>query len=982
MRLRRVAVPALVALVLTGALLPLLAGARHSSDIETVDGRLHVVHVDPIGSSGEAHERQYLIDDSGNVTELVGEVAALGRESVTVSGIRDRDNRLHVTAVTGSPGVDEPLDYWQVEPLLGDQHWVTILCDFPGSDAVNWRPVEHFERLLSVDWPGMGHYFNEVSYGAIQIVDPVVAGWYQMPEGGDAYREDGYFDQVRATEDCVAAADADVYFPDFDGVNLVFNDPMSGLAYGGSWSLALDGASRSYPMTWLPTFGYLNQNVFAHEMGHAFGLQHTSGPYEDVYDSMWDIMSGGGNCNPPHPDFSCVGVHPIGVHKDMLGWLPAERRFVAASPSSQSIELERLAQPDGSGYLVAFVPIQGSLSQFYTVETRLRVGYDTAVPAEGVVIHRFDLTGYDRAARVVDPDGNGDANDDGATWLPGETFNDAVNGIRISIESAGQSSYQVRIDVMDAYTATWQRTDRPVSDLRVDRTWMWGPEPFTGTILEPYLEGSQSETSVGLRAVRYYDKSRMEITDPRKSPSDDWYVTNGLLVVELITGRLQLGDNEFEQLQPAAINVAGDASDPNGPTYATFGTLLDAEPYPSGTTITTRLARDGSLVDDPALAARGVTAAHLVDVPGIRHQVASPFWTFLNSSSLVDLDGDLVTAPLFEPWFYATGYPISEAYWAEVQVAGVAHDVLMQCFERRCLTYTPDNPDGWQVEAGNVGRHYYAWRYEQPEFSGQIAYVRGHGNAADIYVIEPGDAAPRNLSNTRGSDTAPAWSPDGSQIAFASQRAGTDDIYVMDADGTNVRQLTFGMEAHFPSWSPDGTEIAFMGVAPDDSINLDVWIVAVDGGEPRRLTTDARVDSHPDWSPDGTKIVFTSDRDLYFNLYTIGVDGSNETRLTDAAANDHYPDWSPDGGWIVFERHSDFDGDIFVVDADGTNARNLTNHPGWDAEPVWSPDGTMIAFSSSRRAGGEDLYLMNADGSDQRNLTNRPGPDYAPSWGP
>ena len=66
---------------------------------------------------------------------------------------------------------------------------------------------------------------------------------------------------------------------------------------------------------------------------------------------------------------------------------------------------------------------------------------------------------------------------------------------------------------------------------------------------------------------------------------------------------------------------------------------------------------------------------------------------------------------LFEPTFFATGFPITEAYWTEVRVGGETRDVLLQCFERRCLTYTPDNPDGWQVEMGNVGRHYHAWRY-------------------------------------------------------------------------------------------------------------------------------------------------------------------------------------------------------------------------------------------------------------------------------
>jgi hypothetical protein len=87
----------------------------------------------------------------------------------------------------------------------------------------------------------------------------------------------------------------------------------------------------------------------------------------------------------------------------------------------------------------------------------------------------------------------------------------------------------------------------------------------------------------------------------------------------------------------------------------------------------------------------------------------------MNSTATVFEDDAFVTDRLFLNEFYATGYPVTEAYWASVEVGGTPTDVLIQCFERRCLTYTPDNPAGWQVEAGNVGQHYYRWRYgEQP----------------------------------------------------------------------------------------------------------------------------------------------------------------------------------------------------------------------------------------------------------------------------
>ena len=120
-----------------------------------------------------------------------------------------------------------------------------------------------------------------------------------------------------------------------------------------------------------------------------------------------------------------------------------------------------------------------------------------------------------------------------------------------------------------AFDATWARTDKPVADGVANRTWFWGPGPIAADVVEPY-----AESPGGMREVRYYDKARMEVTDPNADPTTQWYVTNGLLVWELINGEVQTGDATYEQRQPAEINVAGDLDDPNAPTYATMKSLL------------------------------------------------------------------------------------------------------------------------------------------------------------------------------------------------------------------------------------------------------------------------------------------------------------------------------------------------------------------------------------------------------------------------
>jgi hypothetical protein len=261
----------------------------------------------------------------------------------------------------------------------------------------------------------------------------------------------------------------------------------------------------------------------------------------------------------------------------------------------------------------------------------------------------------------------------------------------------------------DPFFLTWQRTDLAVNNQVAKRTWMWGPLETSRDTYERYKEAPG-----GRRMVMYFDKARMEITNPLGNRDDLWHVTNGLLVVELMSGRMQIGHDTFEQYEPARVNVAGDYEDPNGPTYETFAGLRNAAPHPDKELIITRVARNGSLSQDQMLAVHGVRATQRVTVDGIDHRIASVFWDFMNSSGTVWEDGGFRNGKLFLNPFYATGYPLTEAYWAKVLVGGVERDVLMQCFERRCLTFTPSNPQGWKVEAGNVGLHYHTWRYGLP----------------------------------------------------------------------------------------------------------------------------------------------------------------------------------------------------------------------------------------------------------------------------
>jgi hypothetical protein len=364
----------------------------------------------------------------------------------------------------------------------------------------------------------------------------------------------------------------------------------------------------------------------------------------------------------------------------------------------------------------------------------------------------------------------------------------------------------------DHFQRTWQRTDAPVADGSVARTWMWGPEANTPVMQEAYAESPGGE-----RDVQYYDKTRMEITHPDAVDDGVWYVTNGLLVVEMMTGQEQTGDNSFTPRAPSTDNVAGDADDPTGPTYATFASLRSAAALPDGATITQRVARDGTVTDDPSLAAQGVTVGQHVQVPGIDHQIAAPFWDFMTSSGLVDENGQRVTDSLFPNPFYATGYPETEPYWATVKVAGTYRLVLMQCFERRCLTYTPGNPAGFVVEAGNVGQHYHHWRYATASsvvinevmfrpLDGQPQWVELANQTSGAVALS--GAVLTNAAKTR-SVTLPDWNmPAGSYLVVAFDDGANDADF---SDGGATFHAGAGNSPFFDVYA-DGAALYLGGI--------------------------------------------------------------------------------------------------------------------------------------------------------------------------
>ena len=258
-----------------------------------------------------------------------------------------------------------------------------------------------------------------------------------------------------------------------------------------------------------------------------------------------------------------------------------------------------------------------------------------------------------------------------------------------------------------AFRRVWEQPDYPISAQKASRSYTWGPEGWAFTN-EPYVESPG-----GTRLVQYFDKTRMEITNPAADPNDPYYVTNGLLVTEMVSGQLQLGNNKFQKATPSEVPVAGDAVNNPSPTYRSFQGIaslnLDHKAErTSGQVITSTVDRDGKVANDPGLAQYNVK--NLEFDTNLSHNIPDVFWNFMNQQGMIYQSGIFTNGPVIN-WITAMGYPITEPYWSKVVVGGQTKDVLIQLYQRRVLTFTPSNPDAFKVEMGNVGAHYYAWRY-------------------------------------------------------------------------------------------------------------------------------------------------------------------------------------------------------------------------------------------------------------------------------
>ncbi|MCP5005205.1 MAG: hypothetical protein GY941_14905 [Planctomycetes bacterium] len=437
---------------------------------------------------------------NGKYVNLQGNLATPSYNGVTAYSDDSPPAVLNVISISLAPSSESlapTINGVVAQAISGSHPWVTIMCKF--SDIPDEpHDVAYFQDMYGNTWPGLNHYWKELSFNTVDIAGSAVGGigWYDLPNTELHYNPTDtakMADKEAVRQDCIAAVDADVDFSLYDGINIMLNsDYDNGWAWGNPIPMTLDGDNRTWAVTWNHPAAQNNIRIIAHEMGHGFGLPHSTAPGGGVYDNPWDVMSKSNyNCAATNDGtYGCIGQHTISYYKDLMGWIPGPRKTTVAVGSIATVTLEDLAAPASSNYQMVTIPIGGSATNFYTVEARRLTSYDAKLPEEAVVIHDVDSTDIsDSGPALLVPDGvETDA------WTAGERFIDATNDIAVIVNTDTGTGFNVTIsngnlpptsDANGPYTAECQGTTTSLTldgtgssdpDIDDDLTFSWSSD--------------------------------------------------------------------------------------------------------------------------------------------------------------------------------------------------------------------------------------------------------------------------------------------------------------------------------------------------------------------------------------------------------------------------------------------------------------------------------------------------------------------------
>ncbi len=267
---------------------------------------------------------------------------------------------------------------------------------------------------------------------------------------------------------------------------------------------------------------------------------------------------------------------------------------------------------------------------------------------------------------------------------------------------------------------------------------------------------------------------------------------------------------------------------------------------------------------------------------------------------------------------------------------------------------------------------------QEGPFTGQISFASTRTGNKEVFIMDYDGHNVRQVTSNGSINLNPSFSPDGRKMIYTSYKMGNPDLYLRKIVGGSETRISARTGLNVTAaWAPRGDRIA---LAMSKDGNSQIYLINKNGKELARLTRDNAIDISPSWSPDGTHIAFVSDREGTPQIYIMKADGSEVRRVTRKGDYNVGPSWSPRGDRILYCRRQvkgpGFQ--VFAINADGTGDIQLTTE-GRNEYPHWSPDGRFITFTSTRE-GNKAIYIMRADGSSQVKVSRGKGEDSQPVW--
>jgi M6 family metalloprotease-like protein len=344
------------------------------------------------------------------------------------------------------------------EAIVGVTSWVTLMCKF-SDQPTEQKPQSFFQGQYGNAIGQLGHYWQEVSYGQINLSGSNAYGWATLPEPRSYYitfdttTNKDKADLGKLFQDCTAAHDANVNFAingGVQGVNMMFNDNLDGFAWGGGRCATLDGINKCWSTTWNPPWSFGNLAPLSHEMGHAYGLPHANNSDADTdpYDNIWDVMSDAWNNGVSNATYGTLPKHINIYSRNRLGWVANARKLnVNLGKGATSIVLDRASLAGSTNVQMITLTYPGQTSRYYTIETRKRTGdYENRLAGDAVIIHQVETSRKEPAWSVdADTPPANRSNNEGSMFKVGETWISPDLAFQVKVVSATTNGFEVTI---------------------------------------------------------------------------------------------------------------------------------------------------------------------------------------------------------------------------------------------------------------------------------------------------------------------------------------------------------------------------------------------------------------------------------------------------------------------------------------------------------------------------------------------------------